>query len=153
MPSTDTVTVACKIPNGLSLRVGDFVDVTERSATAAVTTAVWRPRENAVEIKGPKRDQYGRDMEGGYALTHGVPKDFWDQWMKENKDSPLVVNKLILAHGKADSAVAEAKENEKRRSGLEPLDMSMTTVSGRQVPSDPRVPRKVAQMTTTDAAA
>jgi hypothetical protein len=69
---TDAVTIACKLPNGLVLRL----------------SAAGRRTGPRYVVKG---------SEGGYALTEGIPKDFWERWLRQNKDAPCVVKKLVFA--------------------------------------------------------
>jgi hypothetical protein len=76
-------------------------------------------------------------MAAGYALTYNVPLDIWNNWLHYNEDSDVVVNKMVFASPKMVEVIAEARANEGRRSGLEPM--------GTQ--GDPRMPpRKPVQM-------
>jgi hypothetical protein len=70
----------------------------------------------------------------GFALTHGVPKDLWDAWFEENKNSAVITNRLVFAFEKVDSVQGMARENKSADSGLGPL----TPDSG-----DRRMPRKL----------
>lgn len=120
-----TVTVACKLPNGLILRVGKFVDRKVPVMGGGVeTVSEWRQTSSMVEIKGNARE-IGADPKapiiGGYALTHGVDAEFWAQWLKDNAEHAAVQNKLIFAHEKTDSASGISREYEKKRSGMEPI--------------------------------
>jgi hypothetical protein len=121
-----TVTAACKLPHGLTLRVFDMVETQE-----AVMGGGFRPVKMARELptritlKGVSHAQNAAPnapMISGFALTHGVPKEFWDLWLAQNKDTDVVKNGLVFAHEKDGSTAAEAKEKEKVRSGLERLD-------------------------------
>lgn len=140
----DTVTVACKIPNGLLLRVFDMVSSQEPvlgGGMRETRTAVQKGEQ--VKVSGPAIPR-GPDLNeqvmeglpqlaGGYALTHGVDADFFETWLEQNKDSDVVKNGLIFAHSKPADARAESKEKTDVRSGLEPLAQS----------KDPRAPRNV----------
>lgn len=59
---------------------------------------------------------------GGYGLTPGVPRDFWEKWLEDNRDSALVKNHLIFAQPNEASARDAARERAGLRSGLEPMD-------------------------------
>ena len=61
-------------------------------------------------------------MVGGFVLTSGVPKDLWDLWLNQNKDSDIVKNGLIFAHVKDIDTQANAKDHGAIRSGVERLD-------------------------------
>lgn len=120
------VTIACKLPHGLTMRVFNMAEASEPvmgGGSRTVKRAVELPER--VTINGwshPQNAAPHAPIHGGYALTHGVDKDFWEKWLSQNKDSDIVVNKLIFAHEKEASAVSEAKEKAEVRSGLERLD-------------------------------
>ena len=124
--SGSTVTVACKIPQGLVLRVFKMVDQFE-----PILGGGQRKFEQAmaygevVEINGPARE-FGRDarapISNGFALTFGVPKDFWDLWASQNASLPAVKEGLVFAHSKTESATGMAKDREDLITGLEPLE-------------------------------
>lgn len=123
---TETVTVACKMPNGVKLELVEMVDRTEpvmgggarRFQQARRTGQFFIVRGPAVPFGTPPNFP----IIGGYALTHGIPKDFWDKWCSQNKDSPLLENHIIFAHTKADSVRGMAKEHKGQLSGHEPID-------------------------------
>jgi len=121
---SETVTVACKLPHGLMLEIVDpavFVDVDPKVGVQA------RPPGERIHIKGCARpvgvplSEDAPQVVGGYALTPGVPAQFWERWMEQNKNAPFVTSNLIFAHRKAGDAVAESKEKRAVRSGLEGL--------------------------------
>ncbi|EMB4114254.1 MULTISPECIES: hypothetical protein [Serratia] len=92
----EQVTVGCKLPNGLVLEVDGHQQ------------AVAGYRGEDVRIIG------------GYGLTP-VDKELWDAWLKIHKDQPYVKNGVIFAQDNGNSARAQAKEQEKLKSGLDPL--------------------------------
>jgi hypothetical protein len=126
MASTETVTIACKLPHGLQLRVYEMVERDEMVVGGGLRkrkVAVARPEVAYVYgWSHPQNAAPKAQMVGGYALTPNVSKDLWDRWLQLNGDSMMVKNGLIFAHGKTDSTVAQAKDGEKVRSGLERLD-------------------------------
>jgi len=120
------VCVACKLPAGLVIRGHD--KRTEREAVMGGGTReydVYRWNGEEAEIFGVAAP-YGQAPKclivAGYALTHNVSKDLFDNWYAANKDGALVKNKLIFAYESADRAQACAKEHEKTISGFEPID-------------------------------
>ena len=146
MAAGATVTVACKIPNGIIMRVHEQHDFHE-----TVPGGPPRPAKRAVEkarfnIAGPAAP-FGMvpktDVAGGYALTHNVPKDLWDAFKAQHSDSDMIVNKLLFAYEKPEATVSEAKNARKNLSGLEPIDTSTTTKEGKTVQVDPRWPRSL----------
>ncbi len=123
---TETVTVCCKLPGGLRMRLFKNNKLTEpilgggaREFTMAQETgdefvvAGWSHPQNRASAV---------ELSGGYAMTTGVPKVFWDEWLRQNEKSNIVVNGLIFAADKEADARKEAKANLKVRSGLERLD-------------------------------
>lgn len=88
------VTVGCKLPNGL------HIDVQGKRAT----------------LNGANSSR----IVGGYGLTQ-VDKDFWDAWVKDYADSPLVKNHMVFAQGTESSAVSKAGEQADVKSGFERL--------------------------------
>jgi hypothetical protein len=144
-PAGGTVTMACKHPSGLLLRVfeQDSFDVPVlgggmRKETRGV--AVGEP----VRVHGPAVP-YGQApkyiIAGGYALTPNVPADFARKWMEQNKDNPIVKNQVVFIMDKQEDARAKAKEQVAVKSGLEPLEPGTVRKNGRDEPRDPRWPK------------
>lgn len=133
------VTVACNLPHGLQLRPCRMV---------ASRELVMGGGSRDIKIAEPVGEPiliYGAATEGGklplapivagYALTHGVPKDAWDQWIADNRDSAMVRNGCVFAYESPDDTQAEAREREGTLSGLQPF-----------LPDgDPRAPRGISQ--------
>lgn len=119
-----TVTVGCKLPNGLQLRAMEkYVD--HELVMGGGTREVTKYRETGafVEIKGNSAPHgFSIHTPGGYALTSGVDSDFWDAWYAQNKDNPLVKKNIIYALPREDSAAAKGKEMAEIKSGFERLD-------------------------------
>lgn len=121
-----TVTVACKIPNGLVLRV--FVDETYSVPVMAggiKEVKRSRPTEWSQKLNGPGR-KIGQDVEHqiihGAGLTHGVDADHFAKWLEQNRTADYVVKGLVFAQAKAADVVAQAQEHKREKSGLEPVD-------------------------------
>ena len=94
--STATVTVACKIPNGLHL------DLDGRRIT----------------LNGSSSSQ----IAGGFGLSEDVDKAFFDEWVKRYRDSPAVTGGIVFAYENAADTKARAAEYANLKTGLEPLD-------------------------------
>ncbi len=130
---TDTVTVACKITNGLILKVYEMVPASEPTFGGGER-----------DIKGGKAIQIGEDVVlrgsaldpvmlragrmpgyshvGGFALTSGIPREFWERWLEQNADHPAVRNGLVFAHATVDGASGMSREREGVESGYEGID-------------------------------
>lgn len=130
----DTVTVACKMPHGLLLRIFDWEDFDEpmrdgtmRQGRRARDTGehftvrgTWTA--SAGQAYMPQNTAVAELLPGGYALTSGVPKDFWDRWYEQNKHSSLVRERVIFAYASHTTVTEEAAKLRAVQSGLEPLD-------------------------------
>jgi hypothetical protein len=55
-------------------------------------------------------------------LTPGVPRDFWEKWLEQNRTSAIVRNQMIFAHVERASVDDFANGNDSLRCGLEPVD-------------------------------
>jgi hypothetical protein len=134
MAASETVTVACKLPNGLILRNFAMEDADEPvlgGGTRVVKRAKQLPGQ--VVIKGnavPFGVVPQHQISSGFALTDGVDKAFWDKWIKDNQDLDAVRNGLIYASPKRDFVEGIARENAKKRSGLEPMNPDKDTRMG-----------------------
>lgn len=140
--STSTYCIACKMPNGLILRLFEWVE-REVPVMGGGMRLVRQARETGarVTINGPAHP-FGvsplAKVVGGYALTYNVPAEFFDKWMEQNHDTDLVKNKIIFAQPTIDRVEAQAYEQRTVRSGMEPLARD---TSGEMV--DERVPRPI----------
>lgn len=94
MATSSTVTVGCKLPNGLVL-----------------------------ELAGKKHELAGARMAkaGGYGLTP-VPADFWQAWAQKYAGFPPLEAGLIFAQTSPEKAADQAKEQASLRTGMEPLN-------------------------------
>lgn len=123
----NTVTVACKLMHGLTIRLFRWEDYQEQSQFGEVKQA-----RRAVEIAGTRVTIKGVNSllspeprmptSFAYALTTGVPEDIWSAWLAENKDADVVKNGLIFAAGSEERARDQGREQEAIRTGQEPID-------------------------------
>ena len=129
--STTTVTVGCKLPNGL------IMELAEPAAGRQLIPAPIGERHtlngsNSTLIDSP----FGRVAQGThrYGITH-VPKEFAEAWFARHKDFEFVKRGQVFIVKDAAAAASEAKlrENDSAtRTGLEAL-----------VDKDPRLPKSV----------
>lgn len=139
---TDTVCVACNLPSGLVLQLYD-VEVTEsvlpNGRVIKENQCTLRPDQQWA-LRGPVNrsalaatnrddtlpDDYvlvrGDVPDSGYALTFGIPKDFWDEWLRVNHDNPIVKNGHVFAAKSESDAKAMAKERREFTSGFQGLN-------------------------------
>lgn len=105
MTSNATVAVACKLPTGLKLEL---------------------PGQKPIQLLGSRipRDENGnllsdRRLPGGFGVTFGVPKDFWEEWKAKHKGFAPLEKSFIFAFEKEADTNALAKEMEDEKTGLE----------------------------------
>jgi hypothetical protein len=143
-----TVTVCCKHPPGIIMQVFKHEEIeVPVNGMPGVTRKEFRayPASEQIKINGPAvpfGKAPGFVIAGGYALTSNVPADIAKAWVDQNKDNPLVLNKIVYVEEKAENATAKAKDHKAVRSGLEPLNPGTIFKNGQELPSDPRWPRK-----------
>lgn len=161
---TDTVTVACNIPNGLILQIYDVEEVTnflpngrpitENNCTLNLDHGQWALHGpvnfNSLAATGREINVDFRVIKGaapdtGYALTPGIPGDFWERWLKDNAKNPIVLGRHVFAESSQNRAVGHAKEFREFKSGFQGLNQSgdYRVPNGSQVrkfnPNDNRV--------------
>ena len=127
----ETVTVALKYPVGVYIQAEEMVDQFEQTSSGGRMVKVARRVGPRVLINGnaylnhvPANTRDQLDVNGGYALTHGVPKDVWLKWLAANRNSDLVRNGLIEAFTSHPDAQREAISRADLESGYEPIDPS-----------------------------
>lgn len=122
--NSDTVIVGCKLPHGLVLELGYTLGANGGQVT-------YGKDYKKIRVNGTNhgyQDRTKGHTAGEIALTPGVPKDFWDEWFKKNKDLAFVREGLIFAQPNAASADAVKREREDLKTKLEPLDPRDTTM-------------------------
>ncbi|SDR17568.1 hypothetical protein [Paraburkholderia tuberum] len=123
-----TVIVASKLPMDLIARLYNAVERAEPVMGGGVRKfRVYEPRPDtkAFIFQGnsfPQNKGAHQRIVAGYALTHDIPKAFWDEWLAQNEKSDYITNGMIFAHTQDGSTVAHAKEMEGEKSNLERLD-------------------------------
>ena len=151
--SGTTVSVACKMPNGVILRLYDFVDSFEQILGAGggmrkTQIARRRPIPDVV-LKGfalPRNnghEAFDANVQHGCGLTHNVDASFWEEWLTQNADSDLIKNGIVFSQTKVETIKSEAKERAEQKSGLEPLNPETKHIAGEERQVDPRWPRKI----------
>lgn len=120
-----TVTIGCKLPNGLVLRIFRMEEEAEPvMGGGSRMRKVARQIGEAIEVKGyskPFGEEPRAQIIGGYALTPGIDGDFWELWWNQNQSSAIVRNGLIFAHDRTEDTAAQAKEQKATWDGLAPL--------------------------------
>lgn len=133
---TATVIVGCRIPFGLVLQTYMMVAASEAvMGGPARDFEIARKTSHRYVLNG-SRVRIGQDRSweivNGAGLTHGIPEEVWNKWYEDNKNEPIVKNKLVFAHAKEVEVRAMAKDARSIRTGLEPYAPDGT---------DPRKPK------------
>lgn len=105
--STATVTVGCKLPHGFHLALHGEPDASGN-----------RPELDRYTVAGANASE----IIGGHGITPGIPKDFWDEWLRRNKNTPMVRNGLIFADESAARVAGEANSRKENETGFEGID-------------------------------
>lgn len=121
-----TCTVACKMPNGLILKLC-AKEVRQEPVMGGGTREVdfYVPIGDGVRIYGTEVP-FGATPRvynsGGYALTPGVDAEFMREWMDQYKLSDIVKSKMIFVQSTEERARDQGREMHETRSGLERID-------------------------------
>lgn len=97
---TATVTVGCKLPNGLRLPLSNG---------------------QVLHLTGSTN---------GAGLTFGVPTDVWDDVKVQYANSKFLKDGLVFAHEKNEVVQAELVEKRKEKTGFDAIDPTMPDASG-----------------------
>lgn len=130
VPSNATVSVASKAPFDIILKLYDLVEQSEPVLGGGFRTfKQYRERlgSKTFTIQGnswPQNKGPHQQIVGGYAITHGIPKEFWDEWLKQNENADFVKNNMIFAHTEAASVTSKATDQTEIKSNIERLDPS-----------------------------
>lgn len=120
-----SITVACKLPNGLHLQLRDRKTGEFLWDQVLNGNAVKRNSESMMPLPGqPISDQ-------GFGLTFNVDEDKFELWCVEYADHPAVKGRLIFAQPDQKSLIAQMKENEGRKTGLDPMSQTVKGVAPR----------------------
>ena len=125
------VIVACRLGVAFfQLQLCRKETVDEQTQTGIRPVVKWTRTGEIVRIRGTAYPR-GTPPEGyperplivnGAAMNFGVDKDFWDQWVEQNRLNPVVINKMVFAHESRDAVEGMARETKELLSGLEPIN-------------------------------
>lgn len=128
---TDTVTVACKVPNGIEF--GLYVMVEDQEPIMGggwKTVKKANPTGETVRLRGPgpalaamrRGVEPSESLAAGFALTPGIPREHWEKVRRDYADHPAIVNGLVFATDSDVDAMAEARNRRSVETGLEGID-------------------------------
>lgn len=124
--NTATVVVGCRLPFGLVLQTYTMVDASESVMNGPARDFQIARKTGHRYVLNGSRTRIGQDRSweivNGAGLTYGVPADVWDKWYEDNKNEPIVKNKIVFAHARVGEVKAIAKDASHIRTGLEPYD-------------------------------
>lgn len=148
--SRGNVIIACRMPvSGIELQLCDMRIVSENTQTGSREVKQFFKVGKKYLVVGtayprgqiPPGFPDKPPMVNGYALTRGVPADFWDEWKEQNKLDPMVVNNHIFAYPDIDRVRGVAKENKGAWTGFEPMTLTKTGEGEKVRYTDPRIAR------------
>mgnify|MGYP001217488205 CR=1 FL=1 len=137
-----TVTVACKLGIAyLDLQLCKIEDKFEQNMQGGRTVKEAIRTGHVVRIRGtsyprgtvPDGFPERPEIVAGAALNRNIDKDWWDEWVRQNRLNPIVVNKMVFAYESDDTVRGVAKELGEIKSGLDPINPRDT--------KDPRTPK------------
>jgi hypothetical protein len=123
----ECVIVYSKLPNGIILQLSIEEDSLEPTLGGGGRTykAFIKHQDGEKYIVPGTALAVGQipshKMIAGYAVLSGVPVDFWETWLAQNKDADIVRRQLVFAHRQEADGDVNARDNESLRTGLEPL--------------------------------
>jgi len=133
---TDTVAVGCKIPQGFTLQLHEFREMEEVTLGGHRTVRQAFPVGEPFVLNGPAHPQNEGPrclIVGGFAVTHGVPKDLWDKWMDQTgKYLPAVREGMIIAYSAVGKLRDAARERVGVTTGLERLNPNKLPVMNKK---------------------
>lgn len=157
---TDTVTIACSHPNGIRMvlyTIEETTQVLPNGREFKENQATINEDAGFYDLNGPSLDMAalaagvmpdfriikGETPGAGYALTSGIPRDFAEEWFRQNATNPLVkprngAEPMVFMASTENRAVSEAREYKNGRSGLQGLNQA----GDYRVPRGGRVIRK-----------
>jgi hypothetical protein len=135
----ETVFVGLKLASGLVLEAFEEYEVNTPTPMGFMKEKLNRRTGERCILKGNSANaalqKSGYLLEsGGFAITAGVPKDLFEHWCVQNKESGLVTEGLIFSADSYEDAAQEGHNRMAIRSGLEPIDPNNVglTVPGRK---------------------
>jgi hypothetical protein len=145
-----TVLVGCNYPNGLVLRLFDYITAYQdviNGGKREVQVPVAR-NGSEVRLRGPavrpgivpKYKIIQSRAREGYAITR-VDADWFEEWLEQNKNTDIVKNKVVIYHEKDTPGMA--KEMQNVRNNLEPLNPEMIHSEGKLKHSDLRISNRI----------
>ena len=125
--SGDTVSVACKVPMGMILRVHKRVMMPHKTTEGMIRDVPeYHQVGKEYMVYGPSHPQNAGPhctIIGDYAITPGIPREHWELWSQQHRGDMMVINRMIFAYS-SNKIAGAAKEHAELKSGLERLDSS-----------------------------
>jgi hypothetical protein len=114
-----TVTIGCKLPNGL---------VIESGYTFASGACIKLPNYKRVMLNGANSTKPASVLVAPKEFTPGITENvdeaFFDKWVADHAESNIVKNGLIFKMKNRNEATARAKDESAKTIGFEPIDTS-----------------------------
>lgn len=122
---TATVSVACKIPQGMRCVLHAPREVKEVTLGGFREVTQHFPTDREFIVKGPAHAQNEGPrcrVVAGFAITEGVSKELWDEWRKQFASLDAVQKNHIFAYETPGKIEDAAKDHQTVKTGLERLN-------------------------------
>lgn len=132
------VTVICRLPKGVVLRVYDDQEIAiraERAKERHIDTSPLTVVETFTLNGATSDPRYHRkeNLTLGFFGKTSVPAEVWEKWLKQNGRSDLVLKKLVFAETNEARATSRASEFANEKTGFEGLDPQKLPVNGVEI--------------------
>src|SRR4051812_10388797 len=146
---TATVTVACKINNGVILRLFSWEEVREPAPQGYVTSKVAK-EISRITLRGPSASLTLPGQQphgiypslynsGSYYLNPGISREWWEKWCHDNADNPLLTKRFVFAADSPDRAADQGKEQVSVPLSHAPIDVSSDAAIRQRTGRDSRL--------------
>jgi hypothetical protein len=127
--------VACKLPNGLILRLPQLDGDGKPFKVEPGAAPLWDDKR--IVLKGYQ----SADKENvifGHGVTSQVPRDFMEAWLKMNERSDVVKKGLVFIMPNRASLTDRARDQQANRSGFEGIDPDTDPIAKGKIKQVPK---------------
>lgn len=127
--SRATITVASKIDMDIEIRLCKPKEARVTGQFGSTVETINVPYGESYVIRGtsypvgtvPKGFRKQPELAEDYALTHGIPADWFKEWLEQNAETDMVKNRMIFAAADSSEVESIGSDFRKLTSGLGPM--------------------------------
>lgn len=127
---SENVVVGCKLPNGVHLQLqrktrptdpvtGREYDFWERMPGGYTLNGIALDHAKLARAEMPEFLLVGSPRPSAFTT---IPRAFWEEWVEQNKHTPLYLSGDVWGSDNETDARVMAKERSQQRTGFEPVD-------------------------------